>query len=274
MDICFGKLRVKPPDFVRSEIRAGRFQGHTAGLVPGKLQCNLVILPQEFSTDFRDYCLANPKPCPLVATTEVGVPHSPALGSGIDLRTDVPRYNVYRMGRLVECVTNIDELWNENLTAFVIGCSFTFERALIEAGIPIRHIEQNVTVPMFRSSIETSRVGPFGGGMVVTMRPIKEADLKRVFEICERYPFAHGSPVHVGNPEAIGIGDLLQPDWGDVVPILPGEVPVFWGCGVTPQAAIIDAKLPLCITHAPGAMLITDIDELACANDHESICLG
>jgi len=274
MDYSFEELRARPLEFVRSEIRADRFQGHTAGLATGKLQCNLVILPQEFQADFHDYCLANTKPCPLLATSEIGVPHLPTLGADIDLRTDLPRYYIHKNGRLTESVTNISELWGEHMSAFAIGCSFTFERALIEAGIPVRHIECNTTVPMFRSSIQTNQVGPFGGELVVTMRPLKTNEINRAFEICENYAFAHGGPIHVGNPQEIGIDDLQKPDWGDAVPILPGEVPVFWGCGVTTQTAIFEAKPPICITHAPGSMLITDVDELAYGDPNNSILMN
>lgn len=246
---------------VREVIRRGHYRGHTSGLAEGHLQCNLTILPSEYKDDFWEFCLSNPKPCPLASVSELGVARLPDLGMEIDVCTDVPQYFVYRDGVLCEQVSNLSTLWHDDLTVFAIGCSFTFEHALLKAGISIKHIEQNITVPMFRTSIETVAKGPFHGGMVVSMRPIKNTDVDQVMKICEHYPLSHGTPIHVGNPGEIGIDDIQKPDWGNAVPISPNEVPVFWGCGVTPQAAIIRAKIPFCITHAPGSMLICDVAE-------------
>lgn len=246
----------------RRMIRQGLYSGHTAGLAKGKLQCNLAILPGEFADDFQTFCRLNPKPCALAGVSKPGQATIPRLGDDVDIRTDAARYNIYRFGKLDRQVHDLHEVWTDDLVAFAIGCSFTFEEALRHAGIEMRHIACNVTVPMYRTSIETAPSGPFGGGMVVSMRPIPAERLQEVISICRTYPLAHGAPIHVGAPQEIGIADLNAPDWGHPVAFRDGEVPVFWACGVTPQAAITKAELPLTITHAPGAMLITDVDEL------------
>lgn len=256
-------LRNAPVPVIRSAIRKGVYTRHTAGLADGRLQANVVILPEDMALDFMRYCQRNPKPCPLVGVSDTGDPMMRTLGADIDIRTDVPRYNVYRDGTLVEQVTDICELWSDDMVAFALGCSFTFERALAEAGISVRNVELDTTVSMYRTTIETVPAGPFGGGMVVSMRPIDEDDVESATEISSHYPLAHGGPVHVGDPAAIGIAEISHPEWGDPTPIEPNEVPVFWACGVTPQNAIMRAKPPLSITHAPGSMLITDVDEHA-----------
>lgn len=248
---------------VRAAIRAGRYRRHTAGLAKGRLQANLAIMPAAYALDFFRFCQRNPKPCPLVGVTDTGDPRLPTLGRDLDIRTDAPAYAVYETGERVATVPDIADLWRDDLVGFALGCSFTFEHALADAGIPLRHVEMDATVPMFRTSVETVRAGPFGGGMVVSMRPIPEADVPRTIEICRRYPLAHGAPVHVGDPAAIGIADVSAPDWGDAVPVREGEVPVFWACGVTPQNAARAARLPLFIAHSPGSMLVTDVDERA-----------
>ncbi|MBV2361189.1 putative hydro-lyase [Thalassococcus sp. CAU 1522] len=246
---------------VRTAIRSGDYRSHTAGLGLGFLQTNLAILPQDFALDFMRYCQRNPKPCPLVGVSDTGDPMMRTLGRDIDIRTDVPAYNIYRDGRLAETVTDISALWRDDLVAFALGCSFTFERALIEADIPVWHIENDSTVPMFRSSIDTVPAGPFRGKMVVSMRSVARDSVAAVTDISRRFPLAHGAPVHAGDPAAIGIAEVTRPDWGDPAPVLPGHVPVFWACGVTPQVALEAAGAPLCITHKPGHMLITDIPE-------------
>ena len=248
---------------VRAAIRRGEFQGQTAGLALGKLQANLAILPQDQAQDFIRFCELNPKPCPLVGVSAPGDPMMQDLGRDIDIRSDVPGYNVYRDGALSESRSDIAALWTDDLIALALGCSFTFERALLAAGIPLRHIERNKTVPMYRTSLETVPVGVFGGGMVVSMRGISADRVDDAIEISGRYLWAHGSPVHSGDPKAIGIADLDRPDWGDPPELAEGEVPVFWACGVTPQNAIMRAGLPLCITHKPGHMLITDVPDTA-----------
>ena len=246
---------------VRTEIRAGRYTAHTAGLGRGSLQANLVIIPEEFAFDFMRYCQRNPKPCPITGVSDTGNPMMFTMGNDIDIRTDVPAYNIYRNGRLDISMTNIAEIWRDDFVVFTLGCSFTFEHALLDAGINLWHIDNDRTVPMFRSSIETTPAGPFSGKMVVSMRSVCEERVDEVIEISRRFPLAHGAPVHVGDPKAIGITDLSSPDWGDPAPVGANEVPVFWACGVTPQVAIKAAQLPICITHKPGCMLITDIAE-------------
>lgn len=255
------RLRREPVGIVRTEIRAGRYRAHTAGLGVGYLQTNLAILPEAFALDFMRYCQRNPKPCPLVGVSDTGNPHMVTLGHDLDIRTDVPAYNIYRDGRLDDSPTNIADIWRDDLVAFALGCSFTFERALIEAGIPVWHIDNDTTVPMFRSNIETVPAGPFQGEMVVSMRSVDAGRVADVIAISRQFPLAHGAPVHVGDPAAIGIADPSRPDWGDPAPIPDGQVPVFWACGVTPQVAIEAAGVPLCVTHKPGHMLITDVPE-------------
>lgn len=248
---------------LRQSIRSGDFRGHTAGLAPGKLQCNLAILPEAYALDFLRFCQRNPKPCPVVAIGETGDPMLRTLGPNIDVRLDAPRYRLYRDGVLAEETTDICALWRDDMVAVALGCSFTFERALMEASIKMRHIEENVTVPMYRTSIPLSPAGPFSGTMVVSMRPLPGHQIARAIELSARYPLAHGAPVHVGSPSAIGIADIKQPEWGDAVNIHADETTVFWACGVTPQNALLQASIPLVITHAPGHMLISDIDEAA-----------
>jgi len=243
----------------RGAIRRGEWTQHTSGLAERHVQGNLVILPRAWADDFLRYCQRNPKPCPLLAMSEPGDPRLPALGADIDLRTDVPRYRVWRDGELVDEPTDVSALWRDDLVSFVIGCSFSFEQALIDEGLPLRHVQQGRNVPMFRTSIETAPAGPFRGPMVVSMRPLRAAAAIRAIQITSRFPDVHGAPVHLGDPALIGIKDIAKPDYGDAVDVLPDELPVFWACGVTPQAAITQARPEFCITHAPGAMLITDL---------------
>ena len=261
MQGSYEKLKNSTLAEVRTEIRAGRYTAHTAGLGRGSLQANLVIMPEEFAFDFMRYCQRNPKPCPITGVSDTGNPMMFTMGNDIDIRTDVPAYNIYRNGRLDISMTNIAEIWRDDFVVFTLGCSFTFEHALLDAGINLWHIDNDRTVPMFRSSIETTPAGPFSGKMVVSMRSVCEERVDEVIEISRRFPLAHGAPVHVGDPKAIGITDLSSPDWGDPAPVGANEVPVFWACGVTPQVAIKAAQLPICITHKPGCMLITDIAE-------------
>ncbi len=250
-------------DQIRKRIRTGQHVAHTAGLARGKLQCNLAILPEVYALDFLRFCQRNPKPCPLVGVSETGDPMLPTLGRDIDIRTDVPRYRVFSNGEFAEEVTDISNRWTKNLVTVALGCSFTFENALIRAGIPVRHIEMGRNVPMYRTNIDLVPAGPFSGQMVVTMRPLKEDQIEEATRISASFPQAHGAPIAIGDPSAIGISDLGQPDYGDPVDIKPGEVPVYWACGVTPQNVLRAAKPSLCITHAPGHMLITDVEEHA-----------
>ena len=255
----YRELKHAPP----ATIHAGQHRAHTAGLGAGYLQTNLAIMPEHAALDFMRYCQRNPKPCPLVGVSDTGNPLMFTLGRDIDIRLDVPAYNVYRHGKLADTVQRIDDLWQADFVAFALGCSFTFEHALMAAGIRVWHIDNDSTVPMFRSSIDTVPAGPFAGKMVVSMRAIPGDRLDEVVEISRRYPLAHGAPVHRGDPSAIGIADISRPEWGDPAPLPAGSVPVFWACGVTPQVALERAGLPLCITHKPGHMLITDVPETA-----------
>jgi uncharacterized protein YcsI (UPF0317 family) len=243
----------------RDEIREGLYTSHTSGIARDHVQGNVVILPQSLAGDFMRYCQRNPKPCPVLAMSEPGDPMLPALGADIDIRTDVPRYRVWRHGELVDEPVDIRKVWRDDLVTFVIGCSFSFEQALLDAGLAMRHIDQNRNVAMYRTNIATTPAGPFHGPLVVSMRPLRPAAAIRAIQVTSRFPDVHGAPVHIGDPSLIGIADLARPDYGDPVDVLPGELPVFWACGVTPQAAIAQARPELCITHAPGAMLITDL---------------
>ena len=246
-------------DELRAHIRSGRFSGHTSGAASRYVQGNLVVLPAAQAADFLAYCLANPKPCPLLAVGKPGDPTLPTLGAGIDIRRDVPRYRVWRDGVLHSEPTDISALWQDDFVAFVIGCSFSFEQALLDDGVPLRHVQMGRNVAMYRTNIATAPAGPFNGPMVVSMRPLRAADAIRAVLITARVPQMHGAPVHIGNPALIGIDDIATPDYGDAVPVLADELPVFWACGVTPQAALLQARLPIAITHAPGFMLVTDL---------------
>lgn len=246
---------------LRQVFRSGTYRGTTAGLAGGNLQCNLVVLPADYAEDFANFCRLNPVPCPLLARSEKGSPTFHDLGESIDLRFDLPSYFVHRQGEFSSEVSDLESLWNSEMCAFAIGCSFTFENALLEAGISVRHIEQGTTVPMYKTALQCQQSGPFHGAVVVSMRPIKRRDVDQVHEICSNFPQAHGAPIHFAHPGEIGINDIDRPDWGVAVQIEDDEVPVFWGCGVTTQVAVQNARPPVSFTHAPGAMLITDISE-------------
>jgi uncharacterized protein YcsI (UPF0317 family) len=250
---------------VRRQIRDGKWRKPTAGLAPGYVQTNLAILPRDLAFDFLLFAQRNPKPCPVLEVTDVGSFEPKLTAPGADLRTDTPKYCIYRQGKLTDEVTDLTSVWRDDLVSFLLGCSFTFEAALLQAGVPIRHIEEDKNVPMFISSIQCVQAGVFRGPLVVTMRPIPADLVSRAVQITGRYPGVHGAPVHVGDPAQIGIRDLAKPDFGDAVTIRAGEVPVYWACGVTPQAVAMQAKPPLMITHAPGHMFITDLknEELA-----------
>ena len=253
------------PKEIRQAIRQARYTGGTGGLAPSYVQANLVILPQAQAYDFLVFCQRNPKPCPLIEVTDPGNPEPAGVARGADLRTDVPRYRIYREGKLEAEVTDIVTEWREDFVAFLLGCSFTFEQALLQAGVPLRHLEENRIVPMWRTSLACRPAGIFRGPMVVSMRPVPVPLIPRAVTVTARYPMAHGAPVHIGTPAQIGIADVRKPDWGEAVTILPGEEPVFWACGVTPQAVALEARPPLVITHAPGHMFVTDLPDHALA---------
>jgi uncharacterized protein YcsI (UPF0317 family) len=239
--------------------RSGEFTEQTSGVAAGYAQANLAVLPQELANDFLLFCQRNPKPCPLLDVTEVGSPVPEAVAKDADLRSDLPRYRVWEHGELVDEPTDIHDRWRDDFVAFLLGCSFTFEAALLRAGVPVRHIQQGVNVPMYRTNIACQPAGVFHGPMVVSMRPLKPADAIRAVQITSRYPAVHGAPVHLGLPEQIGIGDLSGPDFGDAVEVHADELPVFWACGVTPQSVAMSARPPLMITHSPGCMFVTDV---------------
>ena len=243
---------------IRLRARSGELTGNTSGMAPGQVQCNIVILPATWAADFQRFCQLNPKPCPLIAMSPPGDPTLPSLGD-VDIRTDVPQYRIFNDGDLVEERSDIASLWREDLVTFALGCSFSFEEALLADGLEVRNISEGSNVPMYRSSIDCVAAGPFSGKMVVSMRPFSATDAIRAIQICTRFPSVHGAPVHLGDPAIIGIDALGTPDYGDAVSLRDGEIPLFWACGVTPQVALEQAKPPLCITHSPGAMLVTDL---------------
>lgn len=243
---------------VRHAIRRGDWRGHTSGLAAPNVQANLAILPERHAADFLLFCQRNPKPCPVLAVSDPGNPTLPGLGLDLDVRTDVSKYAVYENGKLTAQPSSIEDIWQDDWVTFAIGCSFSFEQALIAAGIPLRHVAQKKNVAMYRTSIATSPAGPFHGPMVVSMRPMKASDVIRAIQITSQFPSVHGAPVHLGDPALIGISDITKPDWGDPVDIQADEIPVFWACGVTPQAVLLSAKLPIAVTHSAGCMLVTD----------------
>ena len=243
---------------VRERIRDGEYAGPTGGLASGFAQANLVVLPEEYAFDFLKFCVRNPKSCPVLEVTEAGSPEPVVTAPGADLRTDVSKYRVYEYGELGEEPQDILSRWRDDLVGFLIGCSFTFEAALIAAGLRIPHVEQGRNVPMYVTGKECISSGPFAGPMVVSMRPYRAEEIPLVVRASGRYPAMHGAPVHVGDPEALGIRDLDEPEFGEPVAFEEDQLPVFWACGVTPQAIAMKAKPPLMITHSPGHMFITD----------------
>ena len=246
------------PAKVRELIREQVITFPTAGMCAGYAQANLVILPGAWAEDFKEFCKLNPFPCPVLEILE-GSPLTKAMGAGGNIVTDIPEYFIYRNGVLSEKVRDASEYWTDDSVGFLIGCSFSFEEALLREGIEVRHITQHRNVPMYKTNVATKKAGPFFGPTVCSMRPMTPENAKKAYEITAKMPNVHGAPLHIGDPAEIGIVDVMKPDYGDAVDIYPGEVPVFWPCGVTPQAAIENAKPPLVITHSPGHMFITDI---------------
>ncbi len=249
--------RLKPAD-VRKMIRDGKLPTPTTGYAAGYMQGNLAILPEAFASDFLRYCVRNPKSCPIIAVGEPGDPSLPELGD-IDIRTDIARYRVFREGQFDAEVDDLNAVWRDDLVTFVLGCSFSFESALLRAGIDLPHLAAGRNVPMYVTNIETRAAGAFAGPLVVSMRPFSPADAIQAVILSERYPLAHGAPVHIGDPAHIGIADIDKPDFGDAPILADGQVPAFWACGVTPQMAISHARPDLAITHKPGFMLVTDM---------------
>ena len=246
------------PQEVRAMMRSGEWGGITAGVSVGYLQANIAILPRDLAFDFLLFCQRNPKPCPLLEVIEAGNTEPWQVAPGADIRTDVPAYRIYKDGEAVEDVPDLLGHWRDDLVSFLMGCSFTFENAMMNAGIPLPHVEQNKNVSMYVTNIETVPAGIFRGPMVVSMRPIHRTQVVRAVQVTTRFPSGHGAPVHIGDPEAIGVKNISVPDFGDPVEIKEGQVPVFWACGVTPQAVAMNSKPSLLISHVPGHMFITD----------------
>ncbi|MBQ1603386.1 MAG: putative hydro-lyase [Oscillospiraceae bacterium] len=251
-------INMKPSE-VRQIIREGKIDFPTAGMCAGYAQANLVILPPEYAADFEQYARLNPFPCPILEIIK-GTPETHAMGEGGNIVTDIPRYRIYENGVFTKEITDASAYWKDGYVGFLIGCSFSFEEALMREGIEVRHIAQGRNVPMYKVDLfQTVPVGPFRGPTVCSMRPMTPENAKKAYEITVKMPNVHGAPYHMGPAEAIGIKDVMKPDYGEAVDIYPGEIPVFWPCGVTPQAAVENAKPPIVITHAPGHMFITDI---------------
>lgn len=247
------------PEEVRKLIREEKITEPTTGMCGGYAQANLVILPKEYSDDFKLFTKKNPKPCPVLEITEKGNSYTKVIAKNANIASDIPKYRIYKKGQLIEECLNIEKYWNDNFVGFLLGCSFTFESALINEGIEIRHITMGRNVSMYKTNIMCKEAGVFKGPMVVSMRPIPKEQVEQAVEITGRYPMVHGAPIHIGNPREIGIKDIFKPEYGDTVEIKQGEVPVFWACGVTPQAAAEQAKPEIMITHAPGHMFIADV---------------
>lgn len=247
------------PRDVRALIREKKITGPTAGMSAGYAQANLVVLPADLAYDFLLFAQRNPKSCPLLEVSDKGSRALHSIAQDTDIAKDLPKYRIYRNGELDGEYTDVEQFWREDLVSFLIGCSFSFESALLEAGVPVRHIEEGCNVPMYKTNIACTPAGVFHGNMVVSMRPLPYDQIVKATMITGDMPRVHGAPIHIGNPEAIGIHDLQHPDFGDMVTINDGEVPVFWPCGVTPQNVIMDSKPPFVITHAPGHMFITDV---------------
>lgn len=247
------------PAEARRLMREGGYDRPTAGMCAGYAQANLVILPREQAYDFLLFTQRNPKACPVLEVADAGSRLTKYMADGADIATDLPRYRVYRDGVFTEELTDVSRLWRDDFVSFLIGCSFSFEAELIAAGIAVRHIDEGRNVPMYLTNIKCESAGMFHGNMVVSMRPVPHAKAVKAVTVTAAMPRVHGAPVHIGDPAAIGIADISKPDFGEAVTIYPGEIPVFWPCGVTPQAAVMAAKPPLAITHAPGHMFITDV---------------
>lgn len=257
-DDVWAEMLSATPAEARRIIRAGRYDAPTSGLCPGYAQANLIVLPREQAYDFLLFAQRNPKPCPLLEVTEVGARRTTICADDCNVATDFPRYRIYEHGQLVDEVTDVDGYWRDDLVSFIIGCSFSFESELIEAGIEMRHNTQGCNVPMYLTNVACTPAGSMAGNTVMSMRPIPYDQVVKAVQISGAIPKVHGAPLHIGDPAAIGITDIDKPDFGDPVEIRDGEVPVFWACGVTPQAVVMASKPPFAITHAPGCMLITD----------------
>src|SRR3989441_5070403 len=247
------------PREIRADIRTGKLTGITVGLGPGHVQANLAVLPKDYAYDFLLFCQRNPRPCPLIEVTDVGSVEPVGVAAGADLRTDLPRYRIYKDGEVADEVTDATPYWRDDLVAFLLGCSFTFEWALMDAGVRLWHVEHGKNVAMWRTNIACRPAGAFHGPMVVSMRPIPANQVAKAVTASARFPGAHGGPIHIGDPGAIGIRDVTRPDWGDRQEFGPADAPVFWARGGTPPAPALASRPPFMITHSPGHMFITDV---------------
>jgi uncharacterized protein YcsI (UPF0317 family) len=256
-------IDVRHPKELRAAIRGGKLTRTTAGLAPDYVQANLAVLPKEQAYDFLLFCQRNPRSCPLLEVTDAGSAEPKGVAPGADLRTDIVKYRIYKHGEVVDEVTDATAYWRDDLVAFLLGCSFTFEQAMVQAGVRLWHLENEKAVAMWRTNIECRPAGVFHGPMVVSMRPIRPGDLSKAVTASARFPGAHGAPVHIGDPAAIGIPDVQKPHYGDAQHMASGDIPVFWACGVTPQAVALASKPPFMITHSPGHMFITDLPNSA-----------
>ena len=245
---------------LRERIRSGQWRGQTSGAARGYVQANLVMMPREAAFDFLMFCVRNPKPCPVLDVLEAGETE-PSIAPGADLRTDLPRYRVFRDGRLEKEVSDVREYFGRDTVSFLLGCSFSFENAMLAKGLPVRNIEEGKNVSMYVTDRQCRPAGPFSAPLVVSMRPLTPSDAVTAVQVTTRFHITHGAPVHMGDPAAIGIRDIGRPEFGDPVEIRPGEIPVFWACGVTSQLAATSAPLPLVITHSPGHMFVSDLTD-------------
>lgn len=246
------------PRQLRQHIRNRKWTTLTSGTASGYLQANLVMLPAEEAFNFLLFCVRNPKPCPIIDVLEPGRVE-PIIAPGADLRTDLPRYKMFEKGEFRTEVEDVSGYFNENMVSFLLGCSFSFENALLAAGLPVRNMEEGKNVSMYITNKPCTPAGPFSAPLVVTMRPMTAEQAIRAVQVTTRFHLTHGAPVHLGAPGKIGIHDLNQPDFGDAVTIRHDEIPVFWACGVTSQLAATSAPLPRVITHAPGHMFVSDL---------------
>ena len=253
------QLGITDPVKVREMIREEKITGPTSGMCPGYAQANLVVLPKEYAYDFLLFTQRNPKSCPVLEVSEEGDRYLRRVAPGADIASEIPKYRIYEKGVLTGEYTNVESFWRKDLVSFLIGCSFSFESELLDAGIEVRHISMGCNVPMYITNIECEPAGIFSGKMVVSMRPIPYEQIVKAVTVTGQMPKVHGTPIHIGDPSVIGIKDVNKPDFGDAVSIMPGEAPVFWCCGVTPQSVVMNVKPSFCITHAPGHMLITDV---------------
>ena len=251
------------PAKVRELIREGKITGPTAGMCAGYAQANRAVMPKELAYDFLLFTQRNPKSCPILEVSDVGSRELKYIAKGADIARDIPKYRVYEKGVMTGEYTDVSSFWRDDLVSFLIGCSFSFEADLLETGVPVRHIEEGRNVPMFITNIPCVPAGAFHGNMVVSMRPLPYDQIVKSVLITGDMPRVHGAPIHIGDPSVIGIKDVMKPDFGDSVTINPGEVPVFWPCGVTPQSVVMNVKPDFVITHAPGHMLITDVKNIS-----------